>query len=184
MKIPLPTAAASLAVFSPEMAIPIGAQLAAFLLAFAAGAAFALLYDLFAALRRRLSSRGATLVLDGAYCLCAAAALFLFVLRLGDGRPRLYLLAAIALGAAAYWALPAAFFRPVWNFWLECILLSLVFLDAPRKFFLTAAGKVWKICKKLFYFSTKYAIMLFCKPWNTKEIRQWRRKKPPQRKKV
>ena len=40
MKIPLPTAAASLAVFSPEMAIPIGAQLAAFLLAFAAGAAF------------------------------------------------------------------------------------------------------------------------------------------------
>ncbi len=166
------------------MEIPISVQLGAFCLSLLSGAAFALLYDLFSTLRRRFSSRLTTLLLDGAYCLSMAVALFLFVLRLGDGRPRLYLLCGIALGAAAYWALPAAFFHPIWNFWLECILLTLSFLDAPRRFLLTLGQKVWKICKRLFYFGEKYVIMLFCKPWNTKESRQWRRKKPPQRKKV
>lgn len=184
MKIPLSTAAVSSAGSSPEVTIPVSAQLGAFGLAFLSGIFFALLYDLFSALRRRFSSRFITLLLDGIYCLFTALSLFLFVLRLGDGRARFYLLAAIALGAAAFWALPSAFFRPIWSFWLECFLLFFSFLDAPRRFLCSAAQKAWKICKTLFYFSGKYAIMVFCKPWSAKERRQWRRKKPPQRKKV
>ena len=166
------------------MEIPVTGQLSAFFLAALAGASFALVYDLFAAVRRRFSSRLTTALLDGIYCLCVAAALFLFTLHLGNGRPRIYLLIAIALGAAVYFLLPAAFFRPVWNFWLECFLLALSFADTPRRFFLQCAEKTEKICKRLFYFGRKYAIILFCKPWNSKETRQWQKKRPQKRKKV
>ncbi len=170
--------------FLPDVTVPVKEQLLTFLLSTLSGASFALVYDLFAALRRRFSSPPAAAALDGLYCLSAAAALFLVTLQLGDGRPRLYLLIAIALGAAAYFLLPAAFFRPVWNFWLDCLLLALFFWDAPRRFLLRCGRKVRKTFKKLFYFSEKCAIMLFCKPRNTKETRQWRKRRPQKRKRV
>ena len=161
--------------FSPaflhSVTIPVKEQLLTFFLAFLSGASFALVYDRFAALRRRCSSRITAAVLDGVYCLCVAVALFLATMNLGNGRPRIYLLLAIVLGAVTYFMLPAAFFRPVWNFWLDCFLLALSFWNAPRRFLLRCFGKVRKKCKKLFYFSEKYAIMLFCKPRNTKETR-------------
>ncbi len=155
-----------------------------FFLALLSGASFALVYDLFAALRCRFASPLTTALLDGLYCLCAAATLFLLTLELGNGRPQLYLLLAIMLGAVIYFLLPAAFFRPIWNFWLDCFLLALFFWDAPRRLFLRMAQKVRKSCKKLFYFGEKYAIMLFWKPQNTKETRQWQKRKPQKRKQV
>ena len=166
------------------MAVPVHEQLLAFFLALLAGASFAFVYDLFAAVRKRVRSRFSAAALDGIYCLCAAAALFFLTLSLGNGRPRLYLLLAIVLGAALYFLLPAPFFRPVWNFWLDCFLLALSFWNAPRRLFLRMGQKVWKSCKKLFYFSGKYAIMLFCKPWSAKEKRQWQKRKPQKRKQV
>ena len=184
MKNRIPRAGASSPGFSRKMTIPVNQQISAFLLAALSGASFALIYDLFAALRCRFSSRLTTALLDGIYCLSVAAALFLFTLHLGNGRPRLYLLIAIALGAAAYFSLPAAFFRPVWNFWLGCFLLALSFLDIPRRFLLQCIRKTGKICKTLFYFGEKYAIILFCKPRSTKETHQWRKKRPQKRKKV
>ena len=174
------------AVFSPaslpDVTIPIKEQLLAFFFAFLSGASFALVYDLFAAVRKRFHSRIAAALMDGIYCLSVAAALFLFTLHLGDGRPRLYLLAAIALGATVYFSLPASYFRPIWNFWLDCFLLTLSFGDAPRRFFLRWYQNVQKRCKKLFYFATKCVIMFACKPRNTKETRQWQRKRPQKRK--
>ena len=183
-KRPTPAAAVSSAAFSPKMSIPVSAQLLTFFLALLSGASFALVYDLFAAVRRRFSSHLATALLDGFYCLCAALALFLLTLDLGDGRPRLYLLLAIVLGAAMYFLLPAPYFRPVWNFWLECFFLALAFGNAPRRFLLHLGQKIWRSCKKLFYFSKKYAIILFCKPWSAKEKQQWRKRRPQKRKQV
>ena len=159
-------------------------QLLTFFLALLSGASFAFIYDLFAAVRKRARSRFSAAALDGIYCLCAASGLFFLTLGLGNGRPRLYLLLAIVLGAAVYFLLPAPFFRPVGNFWLDCFLLALSFWNVPRRLFLRAGQKVWKSGKKLFYFSEKYAIMLFCKPWSTKERRQWQKRKPQKRKRV
>ena len=166
------------------MTVPVHEQLLTFFLALLAGASFAVIYDLFAAVRRRTRSRFSAAALDGIYCLCAASGLFFLTLGLGNGRPRLYLLLAVVLGAAVYFLLPAPFFRPVWNFWLDCFLLALSFWNVPCRLFLRMGQKVWKNCKKLFYFTQKYAIMSFCKPWSTKETRQWRKRKPQKRKRV
>lgn len=114
------------------------------------GGVLALCYDLFRALR----GLGGVLwggVLDGAYCLLSAAALFLFVMA-GDGELRLFFLAGALGGAVLFFCLLSQILRPLWDFWL-LILLS------PARLAAAAVKKCWRTGRKLFFRGKKWVTM-------------------------
>ena len=74
------------------------------------GAALGLAYDLFRTFRRRLRLPLVGPALDLAFWLLATAVLFLYAIAAGGGELRLYMVAALFLGGAAYFWLLS---RPV-----------------------------------------------------------------------
>ncbi|MBQ2698288.1 MAG: spore cortex biosynthesis protein YabQ, partial [Clostridia bacterium] len=67
------------------------------------GAGLALVYDLLRPLRRRIPRFA--WAADALFGLAAPAGVFLFVLRRSGGEPRLYVLAGLLLGSAAFFTL-------------------------------------------------------------------------------
>lgn len=125
------------------MTSPISDQLALFFRAIALGVALGLVYDLFRVLRE-LGGQLWGGALDAAYCLGAAASLFLFFMA-GSGEMRIFVVLGAAGGALLFLCLCGPLLRPVWRFWLGLALLP---LRAARKFF----KKMGRIAKKLFSF--------------------------------
>ena len=95
------------------MAAPIALQAEQAALSVALGAALAALYDFFKAFRLRANSGCLTAAADTLFSCALLAALFVFALGPGEGRLRLFMLAAVALGWGVWrltlsrWALRA-----------------------------------------------------------------------------
>ena len=122
------------------------------------GTAGAALYDMLRSIRlRRRRDRLITHLLDGLYVVALLLAMGAFVLRLGDGELRLYMLLGTLLGAAAYYLLPAAALRPLWDFWVDVAAQTLRLLWMPVAFCLRLMKKFQQRAKKHFLFLRKYA---------------------------
>lgn len=128
----------------------ISAQLLLFLQSIALGMCLGLVYDLARALRR-LGGRIWGGLLDAAYCVTAAAAVFFFILA-GDGELRIFAALGILGGAVLFWCLLGSLLRPVWAFWLDLALL-------PAKFLEKIFRKWGRRAKKGFSFCRKWVIM-------------------------
>lgn len=143
------------------MGVYISEQLAMFLRSIALGAVLGLVYDLLAVLRR-LGGGVWGALLDGLYCVLAAAALFFFVMA-GDGELRIFILAGTLGGAVLFFCLLSRPLRPLWALWLQIFLAPLYML-----------GGLWKKCrrflKKLFSFG---------RSWVTIRYSHWSRRRPP-----
>jgi len=129
-------------------------QMDVFLRSIVLGSSLGLVYDLLRALRR-LGGRAWGGFLDALFCLAAVASFFLFVMS-GDGEVRIFILLGTIGGAVLFLCLLSPILRPLWNFWLDVILIPVGWL----KNFL---GKIAKYLKKLFSFSRKWVTMLFVK---------------------
>ena len=123
-------------------------QLAVFLRAIALGAVLGLLYDLLGALRS-LGGRVWGGVLDMAFCLTAAASVFLFVMA-GDGELRIFIALGVIGGAVLFWCLLGEILRPVWAFWLELALLPVKFVEKFLKKCGRKGKKVFSFWKNWF----------------------------------
>lgn len=117
------------------------------------GAGIALLYDLLRPLRLRHSRL--TWLTDGAYCLTALLAVFLFLLRRVEGIPRLYVLLGLAGGGVLFFSLLSAPLRPIWDFWADTAAWGLHLLAIPLKKTASLCKKFGFHCKNLFYFGKK-----------------------------
>ena len=136
------------------MGVSLPAQVSSLLYSLLLGIAAALLYDLLRAVRmRRKRLRLLSEVLDVLYCVFLAALCFFFSLRIGGGELRIYMLLGALLGAVFYFALLAALFRPLWDFWAETLFALLRLLRLPFRFLKMFYGKLTKLCKRLFLFS-------------------------------
>lgn len=140
------------------MGFVIGEQLRALGASLLLGACLALLYDLLRALRLH---RGAllTAVLDGLYCVLAAAAFLAFALRVGGGELRLYMLLGALGGAALFFALLSPVLRPLWDFWAGVLGALFRLFCLPLRWSKIIYGKLHKFCKKGFLFARDAAII-------------------------
>ena len=129
----------------------ISEQLAMFLRSVALGGALGLGYDLLRALRK-LGGRLWGSLLDGFYCLLAAASLFFFVMA-GDGELRIFILMGTLGGAVLFFCLISQPLRPLWDFWLEIFLAPVRLLGRLEK-----RGE--KFLKKLFSFAWRWVTMV------------------------
>lgn len=138
-------------------------QLAMFLRSVVLGGGLGLLYDLARCLRRLGGGlwRG---LLDVAVSLTAAAALFFFVMA-GSGELRLFILLGALLGVTLFFCLLSPLLRPLWDFWLDLLLI-------PFRFLGRIAKKLYQICKKLFS---------FFRNWFTIMVTHWRDRLRPAR---
>ncbi len=127
-------------------------QLDVFLRSIVLGSSLALLYDLLRALRR-LGGKVWGGVLDAFFCLAAVCSVFLFVMS-GDGEVRIFTLLGTLGGATLFFCLLSPILRPLWDFWLDLILIPVAWL----KNFLE---KIAESLKKLFSFFRKWVTMLF-----------------------
>lgn len=142
----------------------ISEQLAMFLRSILLGGTLGLVYDLLRTLRK-LGGRIWGGVLDGMFCVTAAAALFLFTMA-GDGELRLFVLMGALGGAVLFFCLLSRPLRPLWDFWLEILLSPVRLVESLGK-------KSWRKFKKGFS---------FCRGWVTMEREHWRsRLKRPRR---
>lgn len=132
----------------------ISEQLLLFLRSIALGMCLGLLYDLARALRR-LGGRMWGGLLDAAFCITAAAAVFFFILA-GDGELRIFAALGIAGGAVLFWCLLGGLLRPVWRFWVDLVLLP---ARATEKFL----KKCGRRTKKGFSFCRNWVTMEFIK---------------------
>ena len=128
----------------------ISEQLAMFLRSVALGATLGLIYDLLRSLRK-LGGRLWGALLDGAYCLVAAASLFFFVMA-GDGELRIFILTGALGGAVLFFCLLSQSLRPLWDFWLQILLTPMRLLERLEK-------KGERFAKKLFSFARKWVTM-------------------------
>ena len=131
------------------MELPVAAQLGEFAAALLWGAALAMGYDVFRALRR---STGLRHLWDGLFCLLVLPALWLFMLYPGRGLLRLGSLAGMGLGALAW-------FLTVGRVFLFLICQLFHYLGATIRFVLRPAKKLsfflQKNIKKGFHFFRK-----------------------------
>lgn len=133
-------------------------QLITFLRSGLLGLVCGVVYDLLRALRlRRVRSRALTHSLDVVYVVSVLLALFLFMLRQGQGELRLYMLLAIFLGIVLYFCAFSGILRPIWRFWAETFAAFLSLLWKPAALTLWLGKKFQIYIKKLFYFWCKYA---------------------------
>ncbi len=110
------------------------------------GIRLALVYELFRVPRRFLRlGRAFTALTDFVYCLIAALMLFGFFLRVSQGRPRLYLLAGMAGGAALWFRFPGQLLMRLTESTRRTILRALCFFGL-------SAGKD---AKKIHFFAKK-----------------------------
>ncbi len=135
------------------MGIYITEQVRVFVLAVLLGFALGGLYDVLGALRSRW--RGLTGALDVTYCICLLGALFFFTLRQAQGQLRLFVVLGMIGGCVLFFTGVSPLLRPVWGFWVDCLVLFGEILAIPGRI----CGKTIKIfqnfLKKLFYFGHK-----------------------------
>ena len=136
----------------------ISQQLAVSLQALCLGLLWGAFFDFLRALCRRFPGsrlrRGADLL----FCLCCTVSLALFVLHSG-GELRLYLLAALLLGALLYLLL---LHRPLWPLWLflaDCCRDYLRLLLLPGRLLQRVLLRLKKYFQKLFHFYVKCFII-------------------------
>ncbi len=132
-------------------------QLHLLLLSALLGAALAAVYDMLRAVRRGVSLRALTHLLDGIYVVLAALALAAFGMRPGGGEVRLYTLLYAALGAALYLLLLSPLLRPLWAFWMASAAQLGRLLLLPANLLLGLIKKLCKLLKKHFHFLRRYA---------------------------
>ena len=138
-------------------------QLAMFLRSVALGGVLGLVYDLARCLRRLGGPlwRG---LLDVAVSLTAAASLFFFIMA-GSGELRLFILIGALGGGVLFFSLLSPLLRPLWDFWLDLLLI-------PARLLGRIGKKLYRICKKLFSFPRK---------WFTIIVTHWRERLRPAR---
>lgn len=135
----------------------VAAQIVTFAQALLMGAVSGCLYDLLRAVRLACRRDWLTHIMDGLYTAAVLLLVWLFALQRGEGELRLYMLAAMALGAAVYFWLFSAALRPMWDFWVHVAANFGKLLWIPAKFVAETVKKVENFAKKLFYFWEKYA---------------------------
>jgi hypothetical protein len=148
------------------------------------GAALGVVYDLLRPLRHRRPRAAG--ICDGAYCLCALAAVFRFVLRRAAGELRLYMLVGIAGGAALFFCLFSLSLRPVWDFWADTLAFLLRMLARPACLGAAFCKKNGPPLQKCLLFCAK---MLYNRKNRSlarqkraqRRRRQWQRRQKPQR---
>lgn len=118
------------------------------------GLSLGLVYDLMRALRR-LGGRLWCGALDVLCCAASAAGVFLYAMA-GDGEVRLFILIGVLGGAVLFFCLLSRVLRPVWDFWVDLLLLP---AGLAGKFF----GNVKNFCKKVFPFLRKWFTMAYTK---------------------
>ena len=104
-------------------------QLEVFLQSILLGLSVGVAHDLLRPFRLRLPRFA--WALDSGYCLCAAAALFLFCLNRTQGQLRIYVLLGAAGGAALFFSLFSDLLRPIWDFWADTLAFLLHLLQIP-----------------------------------------------------
>ena len=140
------------------MRVEASEQLTALGLSVLWGTAAALCYDLLRALRlRRKSSALWTHALDGVYAVFLGLLGLNLALRLGQGELRLYFLLGGGAGFLLWFALLSAPLRPVWDWWLDCLIWFGRLLWRPVAFALGLGQKIGVSIKKGFLFCRKYA---------------------------
>ena len=123
-------------------------QLALFLRSIALGAVLGLVYDLLGVLRG-LGGRLWGGVLDILFCLTAACSVFLFVMA-GDGELRIFVALGVAGGAVLFWCLLGGLLRPIWQFWLDLLLLPARLIKRILKKCARGGKKVFSFWKNWF----------------------------------
>ena len=132
----------------------IAAQAASLAVSLAVGAASALLYDLFRAVRiRRKRSAPLTHTLDVLYVFAVFFLLFWLAVVIGEGKLRLYMLTGASAGALLWWVFPSRFLRKIWDFWMDSAA-------AFGRLLLRPLNWCKKKSKKLFSFFRKWITML------------------------
>ena len=136
------------------MEVLISTQLLLFLGAALLGAVLGLAYDLLRAVRRRIPRL--LLLCDLAFCLAVAVGMIGYAMRLAQGELRLYLVLGTFLGAVFYFCTFSTPLRPLWDFWMDVVILFLRLctlpLRAAKNFFI----KLRRKGKKLFHFWWKW----------------------------
>ncbi len=137
------------------MGVDLSQQLAAFLLSWVLGALLGVVFDLLR-LPLRQDRRWLRPLLDGLFCFFALLCVAAFILRLGNGELRVYMLAGIAGGAALYLCLLSPLLSPAWRFWRAVAWDTLRFFLSPLLFLLSIGKKFAKWQKNHFLFLRKW----------------------------
>lgn len=141
------------------MGIYITEQVRVFLLSVLLGFAVGALYDMVGAVRLRWPR--VTPVLDVGYGLCLLGAVFLFVLRQGQGQLRLFVLLGVAGGGVLFFTGLSPWLRPVWCFWVDCLVWLGKILVLPGVIFGNLLKLFRNYLKKLFYFWHKCSTIYY-----------------------
>ena len=140
------------------MEIYIARQLADLGSAMLLGIVCGTVYDLLRPIRlQRRCDRVLTHVVDALYILIMLLGVFLFVLRIGKGEFRLFMLFGFIGGIAVYYLLLSELLRPLWDFWMEAMTGFLALLWKPFIMTDKILKKVGQFVKKYFHFLRKYA---------------------------
>ena len=119
------------------------------------GAAVGLLYDAFRILRVRVRLPLLGGVLDLLFWLVVTVALFVYTTTAGSGEVRLYIVAAVLLGAAAYFWLLSRWFLKLGYRLADLVGVLWRVLTLPVVFLLRLCKKIGKTAKKSFHYRRK-----------------------------
>lgn len=120
------------------------------------GAAVGLLYDAFRILRVRVRLPLLGGVLDLLFWLVVTVALFVYTTTAGSGEVRLYIVAAVLLGAAAYFWLLSRWFLKLGYRLADLVGVLWRVLTLPVVFLLRLCKKIGKTAKKSFHYRRKW----------------------------
>ncbi len=155
------------AVYWPGYLAEVGEQLLeqAVLLGGAAllGCALGILYDALRVLRERLAWRWLCHMADALFWLAVAVGLFTFSLEVGDGRVRLFYVAAAVLGAAFYFLTASPLLLWLLRWLADGVTFLCRLLATPLRALIGLCKKVSRKAKKLFQiFEKSVKIKLVC----------------------
>ena len=120
------------------------------------GAAVGLLYDAFRILRVRVRLPLLGGVLDLLFWLVVTVALFVYTTTAGSGEVRLYIVAAVLLGAAAYFWLLSRWFLKLGYRLADLVGVLWRVLTLPVVFLLRLCKKIGKTAKKSLHYRRKW----------------------------
>ena len=141
---------------SAEMTVSVTDQALFFAGALVMGAAVGLLYDAFRILRVRVRLPLLGGVLDLLFWLVVTVALFVYTTTAGSGEVRLYIVAAVLLGAAAYFWLLSRWFLKLGYRLADLVGVLWRVLTLPVVFLLRLCKKIGKTAKKSFHYRRKW----------------------------
>lgn len=137
------------------MEISNSAQVIEFVLSLLLGIGFGIFYDIVRVIRRRIPFLGSAL--DFILPLAIAIGMLLFALYAGGGILRIFMLAAVVLGAAMYFAMLSPLILGVLFLFADLINSIICLLLTPIKFLFDF---LWNFSKKLFHLLEKYYKMI------------------------